>query len=540
MVDDEVTLVIRNDKLIIALAERLYQKHGHHKHKRNHIRQKLRQLGRFVIAARKNQSNFTNLTSCIDAAKFPEVVSVVRQMCGYASASNNFSNPSLALKLGNGLKKCAVILRSISLVEGNVDLKEQCNNFLYVCEADWQNFISSAAVATLSEKKWNKPHVLPLTEDLRRVTEHLAEERRTSLTELKKDPTTHAWHQLAKACLANLILFNRRRSGEAARMLISEYKEAMAHTTPNDDILQCLSPMEKALVERFRRVAIVGKRDRSVPVLLTKTACEEIDHLIAARKEAGVSDANEFVFARPYFSSEDHLAGHECLSKAAKESGAEQPENITSTRLRKHLATVSQVLNLTEHELEQVCGHMGHNIAVHREFYRLPDDTYQLAKVSRLLISLEQGNVSRFQGKTLGEIDIDLEIPDMEVEDDENEHVTGNLTECQETVTEKAETGEMIPETNFKTKQLPKKKETRKHIKKPAKSRDFLTMEQKSTISEHFRRHIDSFSVPKKRECEALIKSEESLAGKSWTKIKCTVRNEIEKRKRAIKLLRKN
>lgn len=230
-----------------------------------------------------------------------------------------------------------------------------------------------------------------------------------------------------------------------------------------------------------------------------------------------------------------HLAGYECLSSAAKESGAKQPENITSTRLRQHLATVSQVLNLTEHELEQVCGHMGHNIAVHREFYRLPHDTYQLAKVSRLLICMEQGNISRFQGKTLEEIDVDLEIPDNEVkEEDENEQ--DNSTEGQETETDPVETEESVPTATCKATQL---QDSGKH-KQQEKSKDFLTTAQMSVIHCHFRRHIDSSSVPKKGECEALIKSEKSLAGKSWNKIKCTVTNEIQKRKRAVERLRRD
>lgn len=114
MADDDVTRVARNDVLIVAYAERLYQKHGHRKHKRNHIRQKLRQLGRFVIAARQGKSNVTDLSSCIDASKFPSVISAVRQLCGYSSVNNGYCNPSLALKLGHGLKKYALVLRSMS------------------------------------------------------------------------------------------------------------------------------------------------------------------------------------------------------------------------------------------------------------------------------------------------------------------------------------------------------------------------------------------------------------------------------------------
>ena len=52
---------------------------------------------------------------------------------------------------------------------------------------------------------------------------------------------------------------------------------------------------------------------------------------------------------------------------------------------------------------------MGHDIRVHREFYRLPQSTMQLAKVSKVLLTMEQGSAGQFKGKSLDEIDIDVE-----------------------------------------------------------------------------------------------------------------------------------
>lgn len=48
---------------------------------------------------------------------------------------------------------------------------------------------------------------------------------------------------------------------------------------------------------------------------------------------------------------------------------------------------------------------MGHNLAVHREFYRLPEDAYQLARVGKLLLSLDAGTFKQYKGNTLDQID---------------------------------------------------------------------------------------------------------------------------------------
>lgn len=77
-----------------------------------------------------------------------------------------------------------------------------------------------------------------------------------------------------------------------------------------------------------------------------------------------------------------------------------QPGNLTSTKLRKHVATVSQLLNLQTHELDQLATFMGHDIEVHREFYRLPEETLQMAKV---LFALQDG-MGKFKGKSLDDI----------------------------------------------------------------------------------------------------------------------------------------
>lgn len=57
--------------------------------------------------------------------------------------------------------------------------------------------------------------------------------------------------------------------------------------------------------------------------------------------------------------------------------------------------------------MDQVANFLGHDIRVHREFYRLPEATTQLAKISKLLIAMEKGSLTNLQGKTLDEIEIE-------------------------------------------------------------------------------------------------------------------------------------
>lgn len=50
---------------------------------------------------------------------------------------------------------------------------------------------------------------------------------------------------------------------------------------------------------------------------------------------------------------------------------------------------------------------LGHDIRIHREYYRLPEETLQVAKVAKLLLAMEQGTIGSLAGKTLDDIVID-------------------------------------------------------------------------------------------------------------------------------------
>lgn len=84
------------------------------------------------------------------------------------------------------------------------------------------------------------------------------------------------------------------------------------------------------------------------------------------------------------------IRGYDCLRKYAVESKASNPELLSLTKLRKHVATLCQLLNLDQQELEQVACFMGHDIRVHCEYYHQTDKAFQVAKTGKLF-TMEKG-----------------------------------------------------------------------------------------------------------------------------------------------------
>ena len=73
------------------------------------------------------------------------------------------------------------------------------------------------------------------------------------------------------------------------------------------------------------------------------------------------------------------------------------------------MATVIQIMALSNEELDWVARHLGHDITVHREFYRLQESTLELAKVSKLLIAAEKGEVNINAGASLSQMEVELD-----------------------------------------------------------------------------------------------------------------------------------
>lgn len=151
-------------------------------------------------------------------------------------------------------------------------------------------------------------------------------------------------------------------------------------------------------------VEILGKRSRKVPVLLTPDTKEAIELLNKTRSQANVFHENKFVFAINNGKSPNYIRGSDALNKASKMIPLQKPALLTSTKLRKYCATISQLVDMNETELGWLAKHLGHNISIHRDFYRLQESTLEMAVVGNLLEAVDNGETNRFRGKDLRDI----------------------------------------------------------------------------------------------------------------------------------------
>ncbi|XP_074661519.1 uncharacterized protein LOC141914151 [Tubulanus polymorphus] len=106
-----------------------------------------------------------------------------------------------------------------------------------------------------------------------------------------------------------------------------------------------------------------------------------------------------------------------------------EPGSIRTSALRRYLATTSQILDMKPEELKMLCDHMGHDVNIHINHYRLQSSLLEKSKVARLLIAVENGQVKDFKGKNLDDIEIDtLPLHSAQFDEAENSDTTsGNV-----------------------------------------------------------------------------------------------------------------
>ena len=156
------------------------------------------------------------------------------------------------------------------------------------------------------------------------------------------------------------------------------------------EISETLSDFEQHLAGSLLRMVVRGKKGRGVPILFSQSIRARVDLRLKLHGRVGVQ-SSPYVF--------NSLSGHgkplrgcDCLRKFAKLSGVKNPHALTSTKLRKHIETMSQVMNVKDNELDLLATFIGHDVRVHRDFYRMPKSTTQVAMVSKLLMAAERGS----------------------------------------------------------------------------------------------------------------------------------------------------
>ena len=173
----------------------------------------------------------------------------MKNVCKYNERDQTFGIPGLALKMGHNLGQCATVLKEKSIRLNDKIRRQEIKQFEELLDTEWISEISSHALETLSEKKYNKIEELPLVRDVKKMSDYIFTQLKIRLDDLNKKISS-AYGDIAKFTLAFIILLNRKRSGEAQRMTLDNYKKS-SKIKSNEDITKSMTVVEKSMLTRI-------------------------------------------------------------------------------------------------------------------------------------------------------------------------------------------------------------------------------------------------------------------------------------------------
>lgn len=372
---DQISLAGKSDILVCQYAEDYLRKHKR-PHIKNVVSNKVRELGRLLLSL-QNTCGINTMLDALKPENYDKVVTAGRIISGYDETTRSFQAPSLAMHLRSSLLAICAAAKSLLLKKDSIlpvtNYEEALKNvkrFAELVGSNWKFAMGSLALKDLKEKHAIKPQTIPVTEDIILFRNYTYETAETCMKSLKENfNDVESFKKLTESVLALTIVLNRKRVGDVQYTKLEAYNRDLVNIN-QEECLNTLTENEITLSKHFKRIITIGKGNKPVPILFSRNMQEYIEILLLVRRKTDmVPQANPFLFALTGSSSK-WVDGSTVLRKFAANCGAKNPNTLTSSRLRKQIATVLQILNLTETEMEQVSTFMGHTKKTHEEFYR--------------------------------------------------------------------------------------------------------------------------------------------------------------------------
>lgn len=297
----------------------------------NTIANKVRLLSEFLIECRKIQQKQLSLAEALKSENFGFIREAVKTMFKYNVRSEGkdlkvtLERSSSAIRLKQTLDKIAILLHVAAIKNGDW---ESCKKLEYlpILLNHYLNPICNNARKNMKCSSSGLPQTLPANEAITNLVTYLDEQLKSTPLVLENRRI------LSEVVLARILIFNKRRSGEVAKMTKKQWESRNQWKTDILKDAEALDATEKILVKEFDLLYVNGKGQRYVPIIIPPIVTNPLKWL-------SETSHNQFVFCNQ---TEGHIRGHDALRNSAKSAGIET-NVITSTKFRKLSATTLQV-----------------------------------------------------------------------------------------------------------------------------------------------------------------------------------------------------
>ncbi|XP_056613056.1 uncharacterized protein LOC130428743 isoform X2 [Triplophysa dalaica] len=388
-----------------------------------------------------------------------------------------------------------------------------------------------------------RSHTSPLLSSLSTLVLYLRRQQHTSFLSLSCSPgSAEAWRLLCHSSLALLILYNRHRECEVAKLTIQDYRNRSSPSSLSP-LEASLSPFEQHVLCHLPRAGVLGKRGRVQPLVLPPHTEACLDLLLKTSADVGVDPESQYVFSRPYHSPATPLRGTDLLRGLARSSSAKNPTALTAPRARHQVAIFTQLLLLEEGERPVGASVKRLEEFLQREYHvtqncsRIGQDPGLMSGVGRVVLYGERDGVL-FRGMSLQHICLELDVMSGKSADSFSEDSAGEDGKNKDRAQVKKKGGSKgrVPRPKKAPPATPSPSAAHKRRGTQVKSgkRGVLkrpwSEAERVAVETHLKQNIVDLRVPAKADCERCLQHCPLLVSnqRDWRAIKFYCHNRIQ------------
>jgi hypothetical protein len=313
---------------------------------------------------------------------------------------------SLKMAMTYLLKSSGETIRAIYLIREEDDKAEEVRIFLDILNSKWKTITSKAAgaIQMRSLELLRRPIQLPLDEDIICIKDYTLSAIEDLLKDDNKHWSLHDFNHLRTLLVCRLTMFNARRGGEPARLLLGDWHDADKGAWIDPRAANKLPKAEKLLLGIYKVAYMPGKGLKLVPVLFPEDLIAGIRKIESLREEMRINPLNKYLFPATRGSTM-HVFGNQCIAAVCESAGvneydrltgAKEVSRVTATKMRHRASTVYAALDVPEKDRRAFYKHMGHSADINSDVYQCPESIREIVVVGRHLGDMDK---MKWQGK---------------------------------------------------------------------------------------------------------------------------------------------
>jgi hypothetical protein len=400
--NDEVGRFCQQNETLIMIGYKLYLKVKSRKDKKVEVKRSvmadMRRLGhvyshfRNIAQQHNGNTSADNFSVSVLDMFRRQYFNILEEACAAYTAADESSDgkdkSGLQLALYYLLVKAAKIVKVFYLVNNDSIKSTETGEFLDVLHFSKDTMIGGAIYNTNKNRntKLRRVDNLPNSTDVSKLKTHMCSRMQQLLDDKFLLWSANEYVELRDLACARLTLFNARRGGEPARLLVSDWTDACNKVWFDKNRIQAMPPDEKELMEKSFVMYQTGKGvNHLVPVIVPEDTVQALKKLTDAtlRSQCGVKPDNLYLFPSTV-SSESNVSGWHALSRACHAAGIKE-RKITATKMRHLASTMYASLEIPEAKRAAFYTHMGHSKAVNSAIYQTPLAEQEVLEVGTII-----------------------------------------------------------------------------------------------------------------------------------------------------------